>query len=166
LTRTVIIIKKTLLQAFLIVLLSVLAGLGVGLPLVRRFVAGDFRQAFLSATELRRIRLITLEEAKDAFGAPDDFTFIDARPASKFKDGHIPGALGIPYEAAKTRLSEKVMAMSRQRHLVIYCEGGDCQSSLGLGKLLAAEGFEDVRVMMVGWSEWQQAGLPAETEHD
>jgi 3-mercaptopyruvate sulfurtransferase SseA len=47
--------------------------------------------------------------------------------------------------------------------IVVYCEGGDCQSSLALAKRLHDEGFKDIRVMTGGWAEWIKAGLPAET---
>ena len=50
--------------------------------------------------------------------------------------------------------------------IVVYCEGGDCQSSLLQAKRLSDEGFQDIRVMTGGWAEWKRTGLPAEKGDD
>jgi rhodanese-related sulfurtransferase len=54
------------------------------------------------------------------------------------------------------------MTFAREGTVVVYCEGGDCQSSLDLAKRLHEAGFRDIRVSTGGWDEWRAAGLPEE----
>ncbi len=141
-------------------------GLGTRLPLLQKFLAGDFRQAFVASEKYPGLRLITIQEGEDVFAARGPALFIDARPPRPFLEAHVPGALNLPYEADKTRLPDTILENSRNRSLVVYCEGGDCASSLGLAKLLSKAGFKDIRVMTGGWADWKKAGLPEATGRD
>ncbi len=150
-------------QAALLVLLSVAAGFAAHVSLVKRFLAGEFRESFVTSREYPAIRLITTREAEDLFAAGGSALFIDARPAGPFREGHVAGARSVPYDGPEARIPDGVLTLPRDRTLVVYCEGGDCHSSLGLAKLLHDKGFKDIRVMTGGWAEWTQSGLPAET---
>ena len=150
-------------QAALLVLLSVAAGFATHGPLVKRFLAGEFRETFLSSREYPGIRLITTREAEDLFAAGGTTVFIDARAAGHYREGRILGARSLPYEGPRTVIPDDFLALSKDRTLVIYCEGGDCRSSLGLAKIIHDKGFKDIRVMTGGWTEWMGAGLPTET---
>jgi rhodanese-related sulfurtransferase len=46
--------------------------------------------------------------------------------------------------------------------IVVYCEGGDCQTSVALAKVIHERGFTDIRVLSGGWGDWVAAGLPVE----
>ena len=123
-------------------------------------MAGDFRRSFISAEQYPGLRLITIQEGEDLFAARGGALFVDARTPGQFRDGHIPGALNVPYEAGNARLPAKVQEIARDRSLVVYCEGGDCASSLGLAKRLSKAGYKDIRVMTGGWADWKKSGLP------
>jgi rhodanese-related sulfurtransferase len=56
-------------------------------------------------------------------------------------------------------LSE-ALAFPADQLLVVYCEGGDCQTSVSLAKLIHQRGFTDIRILFGGWEEWSAAGLP------
>ncbi len=150
-------------QAALLVLLSVAAGFATHIPLVKRFLAGEFRETFLSSREYPGIRLITTREAEDLFASGGSALFIDARSAGAFREGHVVGARSVPYDGPGMRIPDELLAIPRDRTLVVYCEGGDCRSSLGLAKLIHDKGFKDIRVMTGGWTEWTRSGLPTET---
>jgi len=154
---------RVLRQALALAALSVLVAAAVHVPLIRRFVRGDFRQAFIQAAEYPGLRLITIEEGEELWRT-GGAAFIDARPAGTFEEKHIPGARNLPASEGEKRIPAAVLALPRGGPLVVYCEGGDCQSSLLLAKRLHAEGFEDVRVMTGGWADWVQAGLPVESD--
>jgi 3-mercaptopyruvate sulfurtransferase SseA len=47
--------------------------------------------------------------------------------------------------------------------LITYCDGESCDLSHELALFLKEMGFENVRVLVNGWSVWQQAGLPFQT---
>lgn len=46
--------------------------------------------------------------------------------------------------------------------IVTYCDGESCDLSHELALFLKEMGFENVRVLVNGWSVWQQAGLPTD----
>jgi rhodanese-related sulfurtransferase len=157
--------RRIIRQALTVVALSILLAAAVRFPLVKRFVRGEFRETFLSRTEYPGVRLITLGEAEDLW-AGGGAVFFDARPALPYGEGHVPGARNLAANDAGPPISAEVKDILRERILVVYCEGGDCQSSLLLARRLHDEGFRDVRVMTGGWEEWEKAGLPEERGDD
>jgi rhodanese-related sulfurtransferase len=125
---------------------------------------GEFRESFLTEERYPGIRLITLMETEDLF-IGERALILDARPAALYRDGHVPRALSLPYAEAKGKVPSEVLAFDRSGTVIIYCEGGDCQSSLGVAKILHDLGFEDLRIFSGGWAEWIQAGLPEVREN-
>ena len=141
--------------------LGVLLAAAVHFPIVKRFARGEFRETFLSQAEYPGVRLITLQEAEDLWAAGEAVVF-DARPKRLFRESHVPRARNLPATESKLKIPPDLLELPRERTLVVYCEGGDCQSSLALAKRLHDEGFKDIRVMTGGWEEWIKAGLPVE----
>lgn len=152
---------RALRQALALGLLGALVAAAVHLPLIKRFVRGEFRETFLAAKDYPAIRLITLEEGEDLWRA-GGAVFLDARKEAEYREGHVPSALNAPAAEAEKALPPFVRDLPREGVLAVYCEGGDCQSSLLLAKRLSEAGFKDVRVMAGGWAEWRRAGLPVE----
>ena len=144
-----------------IVILSSILGLAVHFSLVRRFVRGEFKQGFLEPEEFPGIRFIALQETEDLFGR-GQAVFVDSRSWAEFKAGHIPGALNIPLEESQRGLSSKLLPYPPERTLVVYCQGGACQASIALAKLIHGLGFRDIRIFAGGWTEWNASGLPQE----
>jgi rhodanese-related sulfurtransferase len=153
--------RKIVRQVLVIGALGVLVGAAVRFPLVKRFARGEFRETFLSPADYPGIRLITLRESEELW-AVGEVVIFDARPERSFREGHVPRARNLPATESKLKIPPDVLELPRQRTLVVYCEGGDCQSSLALAKRLHDEGFRDIRVMTGGWEEWKKAGLPEE----
>lgn len=157
--------KKLLSQAFFITALSVLLGLGVNFGLIKQYLNGDFNYAFLSAEEYPSLSFITLAEAENLFSIQEAL-FIDSRNADSYREGRIFGAINIPYETeGDTRLLAE-MSVPKEMTLVVYCDGSECQSSVGLAKRLNEEGFTDIRVFFGGWEEWLREGLPVKKGND
>ena len=153
--------RRVLAQASALVALAVLIGAAVNFALVRRFARGEFRETFFQASKYPGIRLITLREAEDLW-ASGGAAVLDARAADLFAQGHVPGSRSLPAARDGFEVPEAVRALPREAVFVVYCEGGDCQSSLALARRLHDEGFRDIRVFTGGWEEWERAGLPAE----
>jgi rhodanese-related sulfurtransferase len=151
----------------LIIIVSFVIGAAVNLSLVRRFIAGEFRQGFIDREKYSGIRFITLAEAEELF-AGGAAVFIDSRTRAEFASGHIPGALNLPLGEVKETdnlvdsLGREPFPLSPERTLVVYCEGEDCQTSVALAKLIHGRGLRDIRIPMGGWAEWREAGLPVE----
>jgi rhodanese-related sulfurtransferase len=152
---------KTVLRVAALGVLSVLVGASFHFPLVKRFVRGEFRESFLSRAEYPGIRLITLREAEDLW-AEEAAVVLDARPERLFRAGRVPRSRSLPPVESGGRLPAEVVELPRDGTVIVYCEGGDCQSSLALAKHLHDEGFRDIRVMTGGWEEWERSGLPVE----
>jgi len=157
--------KKIFFHVLLIAALCTLFGLGINARLVKRYMQGEFRQDFFSAEEYPSITRITLPEAEDLF-AGQQVLFIDSRAAEAFKEGHIFGAVNIPYEKpGRISIPDDLLAW-RERTLVIYCDGSECRSSVALAKFLHSQGCTDLRVFFGGWDEWLVAGLPITTKEN
>ena len=48
--------------------------------------------------------------------------------------------------------------------IITYCDGENCELSHNLAKFLLDMGFTNVRILVNGWSKWQNADLPVEKE--
>ena len=84
-----------------------------------------------------------------------EVTVLDVRPAEEYRAGHIPGAISIPLQQLKRRLS----TLPRDREIVAYCRGPYCVLAVDAVKLLRARGFAAVR-LEDGLPEWRAQGLP------
>jgi len=158
-------VRGILRGAALIVLLAAAAGTAANTRLIGRFLRGEFRQSFTTAVEYPRIRFITVREAEDLF-ADGGAAFLDSRTRAEFGAGHVPGAMSLPLHEQPKKLTPEAAGVPLERTLVVYCEGGDCQASVGLARLLHDAGFHDIRVLAGGWAEWRAAGLPESKNND
>ena len=86
---------------------------------------------------------------------------VDARPASAFEQGHIPGAHSVP-RGDSTALQALVDCCVAQAQLVVYCSGLDCEDSFIVGQQLFDAGFTTIFLYEEGFAGWQQAGLVIE----
>lgn len=154
--------RRTLVQALAIGALAVAVGIAVNVPLVERFAGGEFRETFFVAADFPGVRMITLLEAEDLWRT-GEAVFLDARDERLYREGRVPRALSAPAEAVEASFPAFFERLPLEGALVLYCEGGDCTSSLALAKLLHGRGFKDLRVFTGGWEEWRAAGLPEET---
>lgn len=80
---------------------------------------------------------------------------IDVRPANEYRTAHIAGALPIPLEQLKQRLSE----LPRSREVVAYCRGPFCVLAKEAVELLRANGFHASR-LEDSVHDWRARGLP------
>jgi rhodanese-related sulfurtransferase len=88
------------------------------------------------------------------------FQLIDARPAVKFEDGHVPGALNLP----KPLLSKNLEKLDKDKMLIFYCGGLHCKQSSGSAEIAMKAGFQNVKVWYEGMPGWIDAGNYAEIE--
>jgi rhodanese-related sulfurtransferase len=166
-------IRKLISGILVIIVLGIVLGAAFNFPLLRRFAAGEFREGFIDRQEYEGIRFISLAETQDLFAqkmqGAERLLFIDSRGHDDFAAGHIPGALAVPLDSVQR--SGKRQAGSEwagtldfpgAQTLIIYCEGGDCLTSISLAKILHDKGYKDIRIFSGGWAEWSAAGLPEE----
>lgn len=157
--------KKLLTHIGFIMALSVLLGFGTNVRLIKQFLGGEFQYGFISLEEDPSINFIMLPEAEELFSM-NETLFIDSRLAEAFKAGHIFGAVNIPFEDKMDTILLEELSIPKEKSLVVYCDGSQCQSSVGLARLLHDQGFINIRVFFGGWKEWQMEGLPVERNDD
>ena len=157
-------IKELIIQVGIILCLSFVIGISANLSLIKQYRKGDFSQSFLSHEDFPSIQFIGIFEAEDLF-AGGNAVFLDSRAEEKYLEGHILGAVNIPFEGGE-RIVEEQLPVPREATLIVYCDGNECQSSVLLAKVLAEFGFEDIRVFFGGWAEWIAAGLPLSERND
>lgn len=88
------------------------------------------------------------------------FQLIDARPAVKFEEGHVPGAISIP----KPLLSQNLDKLAKDKMLIFYCGGLHCPLSPASADIAMKAGFQNVKVWYEGMPGWVAAGNYAEVE--
>jgi rhodanese-related sulfurtransferase len=81
-----------------------------------------------------------------------NFFIVDARDASQFSKGHIPGAVNIEWRQALARRSE----FPKDKPILIYCNTGTLSAQAGFA--LRVVGYDNLRILQGGMSEWQAKG--------
>lgn len=150
-------------QILTLVILSAIAAVAVNalrpdrLPLV-----GDWSVAARITTSTGERMDISLNEAEKLFftGAA---VFIDARSEEDYARGHIQNARCLPWQEVDLRFMSVTEALDLEMPIVTYCDGEKCELSHNLALFLRDAGFLNTRVLVNGWTLWQQAGLPMES---
>ncbi|BCW69059.1 metalloregulator ArsR/SmtB family transcription factor [Arthrobacter sp. NicSoilB8] len=99
---------------------------------------------------------ITREELLARAGA-GTVTVLDVRPGEEFEAAHIPGAISIPLEELRGRLSE----LPEDREVVAYCRGAYCVLAYEAVDLLHSAGRR-ARRLNEGMLEWRLGGFAVE----
>ncbi|MFZ2448518.1 MAG: rhodanese-like domain-containing protein [Syntrophobacteraceae bacterium] len=128
-----------------------------GLPLV-----GDWSpKAQLSTLNTAEEPVVSLAEARALF-LTQGAVFIDARSPEAFAAGRIQGALNLPSDSFEEHFARLQPEIPPDSLIITYCDGEACTLSKDLAFELAGKGYLHVRVLVNGWSVWQDAKLPVE----
>ncbi len=88
----------------------------------------------------------------------DNEVIVDTRSPEEFINGHVPGAMNIPFGSESTRVDE----LKKYSQVYLYCRSGRrAQTALTNLSLLGLTNL--VCVGHSGMPQWIQAGLPVET---
>lgn len=139
-----------------LVLIAAAVVLGFAYTMVTK--QGFFAEHKSKRSQVSGLEIISLERAKALFTA-DSALFIDSRHQFDFSQGHIHGAINIAlneFDQHRSRLN----GISKDKLLVVYCDGAECNSSLELAIKITEIGFTNVQVFFDGWKEWKAKGLP------
>lgn len=79
---------------------------------------------------------------------------IDARGADKFSQGHINGAANFYGGDVQSRIPDILASVPRDRVILIYCDGGECELSHHVADVLKQFGYGPVFIFTGGWAEW------------
>ncbi|MBF0573135.1 MAG: rhodanese-like domain-containing protein [Desulfamplus sp.] len=174
--------RKTLWQVPLIILLAFTISIIINhlrsdkIPLIGNWSV-DARFADSDGKTL----VISLEQAKELF-ENNAAIFIDARPKEQYEEGHIQDALSLPWQEVDTYfmevapiLEERLSKIAKvnsdngenkniSNAIITYCDGESCELSHELALFLKEMGFNNVHIIVNGWTVWHKAGLPVSVE--
>ena len=155
-------IRIPILQAILLVLISILIGIGSNILSSKPLPWFAVELSVVEDVEIKSnepiLAAISIEQAKLFFD--DEVLFVDARGEGYFEAGHIKGAMKniFLYELI-FNIEEK---QNKNTPLVVYCGDPGCGDSEQLAYDLKDSGFTKLYVFKGGWLEWSKAGYPSE----
>ncbi|MFO7716164.1 rhodanese-like domain-containing protein [Desulfosarcina sp.] len=155
-------LKQTAWQLPLLIIAAALIAIGVnhlrtdGIVLVGDWSV-DARFADAAGVSL----VVGLDEAERLF-RQETALFLDARPHDQYAQGHIRGALNLPWQEVDRYFMELAGRLDGPKTIITYCDGESCDLSHELTLFLKEMGFADVRVLVNGWTVWRQDGLPTD----
>ncbi len=110
------------------------------------------------ATHVAGPKSVTAAELTEQIQSSKSPLILDVRSEQEFAEGHIPGALNIPYDQLGDRLSE--IGVAKTDEIVVHCRSGH---RAGIAeKLLIQAGYSDVRDLDGHMNAWQSGGYPIE----
>ncbi len=80
--------------------------------------------------------------------------FVDARTKKDYANGHIKGAINLPYDNFETEVSHFIEP--KEREIIVYCGSEDCNAGLMVAEDLIERGYTNVRVFEDGWAGWKE----------
>ena len=79
-------------------------------------------------------------------------TIIDARDAAQYAKEHIPGAINMEWRQVMAKSAD----IPKNKPVLIYCNTGSLSAQAGFA--LRVSGWENVRILQGGFSEWKSKG--------
>ena len=105
---------------------------------------------------------VTVGQVKAMMDSGDVY-IIDARLPEAFDDGHIPGAINIPYDRLPEYYDGLTELVPTDVTVICYCWSPTCDFSDQLATELKILGYTDVVVFTGGMEDWQNAGYKSES---
>lgn len=84
-----------------------------------------------------------------------NFFLVDSRPAQRFNEGHIPGAVSLP-DSEFDRLSGK-LPKEKDKLIIFYCAGPTCRFSSSSAAKADKSGYRNVKVFVDGMPLWKKS---------
>jgi rhodanese-related sulfurtransferase len=112
----------------------------------------------LGAQAVRNVPRISIDELK-VLMAKRQALLVDVRNAQEFADGHIPGAINIPYGQAS---AQEEALRTEKRTIVIYCACVNESSAARAAVELVGLGIPQPKALLGGWDEWLRRREPVE----
>ena len=99
--------------------------------------------------------------AKQIYGS-GEAVFVDARSREDYEEGHIKGAVSLPFGQFHDFIDAFKAQYSTASTIVTYCSGRTCDDSHLLAQLLFEQGYTEVSVFIDGYPGWEAEGFPIE----
>ena len=118
-------------------------------------LAGCIQKTNKEQTEATQVNIgtyyqITQDEAKRIMDEESDYIIVDAREQSEYDEGHIKGAIVIPYTEIEQKAEE--LLPNKTQLILVYCRSG--RRSKIAAQSLANMGYKNVKEFG-GIIDWQ-----------
>ena len=141
----------------IILLVSLVAGTAANLASPARIKwVHDWSTYVEDEAEKNGIHVANIDQVRAIVEAGSHFIF-DARPASDYAAGNIPGAFSLPAVDIEVQFEEYAPVLTPDQPILVYCSGKECDESLLLGTRFIEYGFTNVVLFVGGYAEWSQA---------
>lgn len=120
----------------------------------------DWSRQVEKQAEQRGVRMVSPAVALELFRS-GNVTFIDARPEAEFLNGHIPGAVSVPFGQLDEKIPQIMRLIDSGHVLVIYCSNRMCDDALLLAAEIKAMGG-DALLFIDGFDSWAKHGAEVE----
>ena len=129
--------------------------LALAIITVATVFAGCTQKTNTEQTEATQVNIgtyyqIPQDEAKRIMDEESDYIIVDAREQSEYDEGHIKGAIVIPYTEIKQKAEE--MLPDKEQLILVYCRSG--RRSKIAAQSLANMGYTNVKEFG-GIIDWQ-----------
>ena len=155
-------LRQVFLQTIVIVCFGIATGLMFNYPLLRQTLDGKAPSGSGLVSEYVEEQTPQTVELKDVLRLTGQAVLIDARIPELYFDGHLPGAVSLPYSEVDDYIDPFMIQTLKEEPIIVYCSGYGCPDSFDLASYLLVEGYQDVRVFEGGYPQWRDAGKPVE----
>jgi rhodanese-related sulfurtransferase len=149
--------KKNILEIFVILLASVIFGLG------RNYFSETPLLLFkVHVKAIKPAMQIQFSEADadlvSQMSVAPGTVLIDARLPELFSRGYIPGAVNLPVAEFAAALPPLLPRLRSARLVIVYCGGPSCPDASDLAVKLFEKGIKDILIYREGIMDWQRRG--------
>lgn len=134
------------------------------------FVASAPAFANETPTSLKGAEVVDAAKAKSLMDG--GAKMVDTRVANEFAEGHIKGAISVPYkeksaksadfDAAQDSFDLAKLPADKNAAIITQCNGAECWKSYKSASMLIKAGYKKVYWFRGGLPEWKAKGLPTE----
>ena len=106
----------------------------------------------------------TIESVAEAKGLFDKkaVLFVDARHPEQYRQGHIPGAVSLPFHQFDVYFGPFLQNHDTETSIITYCSGRECADGHELARVLKEVGYRQIAIFIDGFEGWSREGLPIE----
>lgn len=127
-------------------------------PLPLRYAWSEHVTSEAAAKGMRTVSIAEAKQIADQFS----HIILDARKASDFSNGRLPGAMSLPVSDFDAHITEVSLLLTPEQPIMVYCSGQECEESLELGEILITHGYTNITLFAGGISAWTEAGYSLE----
>jgi len=146
---------RTLIQRMLLIL-----ALGVSLGLLNNTKGPDKLEIVSGWSSKTHVPPINIQEARRKH--LKGILFVDARPNSQYRLGHIAGAINIPADLFDFAYKMRFTNPRYQDEIIVYGKTFSRLYDEKVCRRLSSMGHENLRILSTGLSAWQAEGYPTE----